>query len=230
MTVSSADPLTISDAALLRRFIEQRDEAAFTELAQRYVRLVYSAALRRVGDRHLAENVCQAVFFILSKKARSAARINPLSASLLKTVKYMAANAMKIEARRQRREKQAGQAIPRPSARNAKRARRPLAGIIRHEGAKCTKEDTKKKNSGEPRIRNSWISPEKHCGAAARARRNGLSPQGSFSPQSTRGARRNRTRKDCSRERRPRVWQTANLLCNSHPCLYRCAFRVLRGE
>ena len=109
MTVLSADQLAGSDAALLRRFMEQRDESAFSELAQRHVRLVYSAALRRVGDRHLAEDVCQAVFFILSKKARSAARVNPLSAWLLKTVKYTAANAMKIEARRQRRERQASQ-------------------------------------------------------------------------------------------------------------------------
>src|SRR5436190_8566436 len=62
--------------------------------------LVYSAAARRVGDRHLAEDITQAVFMILARKPGSAARTAPLSAWLLNTARYAAANALKTQRRR----------------------------------------------------------------------------------------------------------------------------------
>ena len=44
------------DAELLRRYIEDHSEAAFTELVRRHFNLVYFAALRQVsGDTHRAE-------------------------------------------------------------------------------------------------------------------------------------------------------------------------------
>ena len=97
------------DFELLGRYARARDESAFAEVVRRYLNLVYSAAVRRVGDRHLAEDVTQAVFVILAKKAKSVASSagaggTPLSAWLLTTVRYAAANALKIEARRRRHE------------------------------------------------------------------------------------------------------------------------------
>ena len=62
------------DSALLERYARPRDQSAFAQLAQRYLDLVYSAAARRVGDRHLAEDVTQAVFMILANKPRAARR------------------------------------------------------------------------------------------------------------------------------------------------------------
>jgi RNA polymerase sigma factor (sigma-70 family) len=100
----------LSDTALLDRYARERDESAFAELVRRYLNLVYSAAVRRIGDRHLAEDVTQAVFMILSKKARSAGRTSPLSAWLLMTVRYAAANALKIERRRQQHQTAAAEA------------------------------------------------------------------------------------------------------------------------
>ena len=97
------------DWCLLGAYASRRDEPAFASLVSRYVDLVYSAAARRVGAGHLAEDVTQAVFVILAKKANSIRRDAPLSAWLLSTVRYAAANARKIEARRRRHEQIAAQ-------------------------------------------------------------------------------------------------------------------------
>src|SRR5687767_8455994 len=95
------------DFELLKRYARARDAAAFAEVVRRHVNLVYSAAVRRVADRHLAEDVTQAVFVILEKKANSVGSSAPLSAWLLRTVRYAAANALKIEARRRKHEQAA---------------------------------------------------------------------------------------------------------------------------
>ena len=55
------------DAELIRRYAEQRSEAAFAELVRRHLGLVYSAALRRLGgDAHGAADVAQVVFVKLA--------------------------------------------------------------------------------------------------------------------------------------------------------------------
>ena len=59
------------DIALLREYDENGSEAAFTTLVGRHVNLVYSAARRGVGDTHAAQEIAQAVFIILARKAKS---------------------------------------------------------------------------------------------------------------------------------------------------------------
>jgi DNA-directed RNA polymerase specialized sigma24 family protein len=79
----------VDDGELLERFAGSRDHAAFTELTRRHLNLVYSAAVRRVGERQMAQDVAQAVFVVLATKpraARAAASAAPLSAWLLTTV------------------------------------------------------------------------------------------------------------------------------------------------
>ena len=44
------------DLELLDRFARARDEPAFAEVVRRYLDLVFTSAVRRVGDRHLAED------------------------------------------------------------------------------------------------------------------------------------------------------------------------------
>jgi DNA-directed RNA polymerase specialized sigma24 family protein len=56
---------------LLRRYADHQDESAFAELVRRNVDLVHSASLRRIGDCSLAEDVPQATFMILARKAKS---------------------------------------------------------------------------------------------------------------------------------------------------------------
>ena len=58
-----------SDVALLRRYAEDRDPAAFECLLWRHGGLVLSTCERMLRDRHLAEDAYQATFLILARKA-----------------------------------------------------------------------------------------------------------------------------------------------------------------
>lgn len=93
-----------SDAELLAEYAARRSESAFTQLVERYVALVHSAALRQVGDAHLAQEVTQAVFILLARKAASLGGKNILAGWLCRTAHFAARDALKMERRRQRRE------------------------------------------------------------------------------------------------------------------------------
>ena len=95
------------DLALLREFAETNSEAAFAALVARHVNLVYSVALRQVRDAHLAEEITQAVFIILARKADSIGDKTILPGWLCRTARYASANALTIQRRRQHREQEA---------------------------------------------------------------------------------------------------------------------------
>jgi DNA-directed RNA polymerase specialized sigma24 family protein len=59
------------DMGLVRQYAASQSEAAFATLVERHSALVYSAALRQVGDSHAAQEITQAVFIILARKARA---------------------------------------------------------------------------------------------------------------------------------------------------------------
>jgi RNA polymerase sigma factor (sigma-70 family) len=96
--------MTANDHNLLGQFTTEQLQDAFTELVNRHMNLVYSAALRQVRSPQLAEEVSQTVFTHL---ARNAAKLTPdtiLTAWLYQVTRHAAIDVIRSEARRQARE------------------------------------------------------------------------------------------------------------------------------
>src|SRR5690349_2856873 len=99
--------LEMQDADLLREYADTRSETAFAELVRRYLNLVYSAALRQVRDPHVAEEITQAVFIVLTQKAGRLPRSVVLSGWLLRATQFAASNHIRGSVRRAQREQEA---------------------------------------------------------------------------------------------------------------------------
>ena len=99
----------LDDQALLQAYVRSRSDAAMTQLVQRHINLVYSAALRQVNDPHSAEDVTQITFISLARHARNLVGERVLSAWLLVTARNAALDAVKARARRTRHEREAAQ-------------------------------------------------------------------------------------------------------------------------
>ena len=97
----------MSDTELLHEYLATGSEPAFAELVQRYVNLVYSAARRQVRDTHMAEDITQAVFIVLARKAARIRNPAMLGAWLLKTARQTSCNAIRFERCRRRHELEA---------------------------------------------------------------------------------------------------------------------------
>lgn len=99
--------VNMDDRSLLHAYVEKSSEEAFGTLVSRHLNLVYATALRHVRNPQLAQDISQAVFIILARKAGSLRPEIVLSGWLYRTTRYAAADALKAEFRRQRREQEA---------------------------------------------------------------------------------------------------------------------------
>ena len=99
--------MPVDDLILLQAYARANSEAAFATLVSRHVNLVYSVAWRQTGDPQLAEDITQAVFLILARKAGSLGPPTILSGWLCRTARYASANALTMRRRREQREQEA---------------------------------------------------------------------------------------------------------------------------
>jgi RNA polymerase sigma factor (sigma-70 family) len=95
------------DSELLRRYAREKSDEAFAALVARHVNMVYSAALRKTGNPAAAQEITQAVFVILAQKANRLLPHPALSGWLYQTTRLTAANFLRTEIRRTRREQEA---------------------------------------------------------------------------------------------------------------------------
>jgi RNA polymerase sigma factor (sigma-70 family) len=102
----------MTDVELLNQH-RQGSDAAFADLVRRHLGWVYGVARRRLRDAHLAEDVSQAVFVLLHRKAPEFAADSAMITWLHKTAWYASETAARTERRRRARETEA--AIMQPS-------------------------------------------------------------------------------------------------------------------
>src|SRR6185312_10639019 len=97
----------LDDNALLREYAGRNSEDAFATLVTRHINKVYSVALRHTGHPHQAEEITQAVFVILAKKADKLSRHPMLSGWLYQTTRLTSVTFLRSEIRRTQREQEA---------------------------------------------------------------------------------------------------------------------------
>src|ERR1019366_4587522 len=97
----------VPDARLLEQFARNGSEEAFAALVQRHIALVHSVALRHTANAQHAQDITQAVFVILARKAGALGRRIVLPGWLYHTARLTAANLQRAETRRVRREQEA---------------------------------------------------------------------------------------------------------------------------
>lgn len=92
---------------LVREYALGQSETAFETLVSRHINLVYSTAIRQVGDENLAEEITQAVFIILARKSATLGAGTILPGWLYRTACYAAKDALRTQRRRQHYEQEA---------------------------------------------------------------------------------------------------------------------------
>jgi DNA-directed RNA polymerase specialized sigma24 family protein len=109
-------PAADSDAELLGRYLAAGDEAAFAELVRRHGPLVWGACRRHLPDPTDAEDVFQATWLVLVRKARALASRPTVGPWLYRVAAHTARNLRRRNAHRLTR-------------------RRPLADVPAHSPA-----------------------------------------------------------------------------------------------
>ncbi len=105
-----------TDAQLLQRYVQERDEAAFEALLRRHAALVFGVCRRILRDVNATEDAFQATFLLLVRKANSIRRLDALACWLYGVAYRVAVRAKANEKRRRAVEGQAAAAKETPRA------------------------------------------------------------------------------------------------------------------
>jgi RNA polymerase sigma factor (sigma-70 family) len=103
----------LTDGQLLARFLDGRDEEAFTALVRRHGPMVLGVCRRVLGHLHDAEDAFQAAFLLLARKASSVINRQAVSGWLYRVAYRTALEARAKALRRKARERQVDE-MPHP--------------------------------------------------------------------------------------------------------------------
>src|SRR5215471_3326295 len=107
------DLASVPDAELVGRFVEHRDEAAFTALVRRHGTVVFGVCRRVLRHEQDAEDAFQATFLVLARDAASVQRAGAVGNWLYGVAYNVARKAKAVRLRREVKEQEAA-ARPRP--------------------------------------------------------------------------------------------------------------------
>jgi RNA polymerase sigma factor (sigma-70 family) len=125
------DGAMTSDLELLRQYAQRGCAQSFAALVRRHVAWVHGASMRQVsGDAHLAEDVTQAVFILLARRASMLPDGTLLTGWLFNTVRYAAAEARRKAARRRKHEARAAIAAGQITPESEEQAWQRLAPLL----------------------------------------------------------------------------------------------------
>lgn len=101
---TSRDELILqSDAELLQSYNASGCNESFSILVERHLSWIDAMIRRKVRDKHLAEDITQAVFIILARKAKQLNSETVLSAWLFRVARFAIRDAIKQQMRHDRR-------------------------------------------------------------------------------------------------------------------------------
>ncbi|MFO1458975.1 MAG: sigma-70 family RNA polymerase sigma factor [Verrucomicrobiota bacterium] len=94
-----------AEISRLGELIGEEREEAFRSLVKQHGGMVYGCARRIVGDHETAEDVCQAVFVLLFRKASTMKKEVSVAGWLYRTATFVARDTLKLARRRQARDR-----------------------------------------------------------------------------------------------------------------------------
>src|SRR5689334_16586767 len=94
------DLQSLSDAELLRSYVQSGSRQVFGQIVERHIALVHAAAKRQCGnDPHAASDLTQVVFILLARKAPRISPNSVLSGWLIRATCFAARSQRRAESR-----------------------------------------------------------------------------------------------------------------------------------